>query len=135
MSEQALPYQAMVEQTSEAVIYADAEGIIRVWNRASEEMFGFSQAEALGQSLDIIIPERLREPHWRGFHAAIAAGTTKHGGKPTRTKALNKAGESIFAEVSFGVIVDPVTGQRGSFAVARPAPAPVPRPAATPPAA
>ncbi|HWV17425.1 MAG TPA: PAS domain S-box protein, partial [Rhodocyclaceae bacterium] len=115
MSEQALPYQAMVEQTSEAVIYADAEGIIRVWNHASEEMFGFSQAEAIGQSLDIIIPERLREPHWRGFHAAIAAGTTKHGGKPTRTKALNKAGESIFAEVSFGVIVDPVSGQRGSF--------------------
>ena len=135
MSEQALPYQAMVEQTSEVVIYADAEGIIRVWNHASEELFGFSQAEAIGQSLDIIVPERLREPHWRGFHAAIAAGTTKHGGKPTRTKALNKAGESIFAEVSFGVIVDPVTGQRGSFAVARPAPAPVPRPAATPPAA
>ena len=135
MSEQALPYQAMVEQTSEAVIYADAEGIIRVWNHASEEMFGFSQAEAIGQSLDIIIPERLREPHWRGFNAAIASGATKHGGKPTRTKALNKAGESIYAEVSFGVIVDPVSGQRGSFAVARPAAAPVPRPAATPPAA
>jgi len=132
MSELALPYQAMVEQTSEAVIYADAEGIIRVWNKASEELFGFSQAEALGQSLDIIVPERLREPHWRGFHAAIAAGATKHGGKPTRTKALNKAGESIFAEVSFGVIVDPVSGQRGSFAVARPAPAPTPRPAAAP---
>lgn len=132
MSEQALPYQAMVEQTSEAVIYADAEGIIRLWNRASEELFGFSRAEAIGQSLDIIIPERLREPHWRGFHAAIAAGATKHGGKPTRTKALNKAGESIFAEVSFGVIVDPVSGQRGSFAVARPAPAPTPRPAAAP---
>ena len=132
MSEQALPYQAMVEQTAEAVIYADAEGIIRVWNHASEEMFGFSRAEAIGQSLDIIIPERLREPHWRGFHAAIAAGATKHGGKPTRTKALNKAGESIFAEVSFSVIVDPVSGQRGSFAVARPAPAPAPRPAAAP---
>jgi PAS domain S-box-containing protein len=130
MSEQALPYQAMVEQTAEAVIYADAEGIIRVWNHASEEMFGFSQAEAIGQSLDIIIPERLREPHWRGFHAAIAAGATKHGGKPTRTKALNKAGESIFAEVSFGVIVDPVSGQRGSFAVARPAPRPAAAPAA-----
>lgn len=132
MSQQSLPYQAMVEQTSEAVIYADAEGIIRVWNRASEELFGFSQAEAIGQSLDIIVPERLREPHWRGFHAAIAAGATKHGGKPTRTKALNKAGESIFAEVSFGVVVDPVSGQRGSFAVARPAPAPTPRPTATP---
>jgi PAS domain S-box-containing protein len=135
MSEQALPYQAMVEQTTEAVIYADEKGIIRVWNKASEELFGFSQAEAIGQSLDLIIPERLREAHWRGFNAAIASGATKHGGKPTRTKALNKAGESIFAEVSFGVIVDPVSGQRGSFAVARPAAPPTPRPAATPPAA
>lgn len=132
MSENALPYQAMVEQTTEAVIYADEKGIIRVWNHASEEMFGFSQAEALGQSLDIIIPERLREAHWRGFNAAMASGNTKHGGKPTRTKALHQSGESIFAEVSFGVIVDPVTGQRGSFAVARPAAAPTPRPAATP---
>ncbi|HTH94150.1 MAG TPA: PAS domain S-box protein [Rhodocyclaceae bacterium] len=125
-----LPYQAMVEQTSEAVIYADEKGIIRLWNHASEEMFGFSQAEALGQSLDIIIPERLREAHWRGFNAAIASGNTKHGGKPTRTKALNKAGESIFAEVSFAVIVDPTTGVRGSFAVARAAAAPTPKPAA-----
>ena len=132
MSEQTLPYQAMVEQTTEAVIYADEKGIIRVWNHASEEMFGFSQAEALGQSLDIIIPERLREAHWRGFNAAMASGTTKHGGKPTRTKALHSSGEAIFAEVSFGVIVDPVSGQRGSFAVARPAAAPVPRPAAAP---
>lgn len=125
-----LPYQAMVEQTSEAVIYADEQGIIRLWNRASEELFGFSQAEALGQSLDIIIPERLREGHWRGFHAAIASGSTKHGGKPTRTKALNKAGESIFAEVSFAVIVDAATGVRGSFAIARPAAPPAPKPAA-----
>src|SRR5262245_5945763 len=125
-----LPYQAMVEQTTEALIYADAEGIIRVWNKASEEMFGFSQAEALGQSLDLIIPERLREAHWRGFNAAIASGATKHGGKPTRTKALNKAGESIFAEVSFAVVVDPATGVRGSVAIARPAAPPPPKPAA-----
>lgn len=123
MSDQTLPlpYQAMVEQTTEALIYADEQGIIRVWNHASEEMFGFSQAEAIGQSLDIIIPERLREAHWRGFNAAIASGATKHGGKPTRTKALNKAGESIFAEVSFAVVHDQTTGAKGSIAIARPA--------------
>ena len=125
-----LPYQAMIEQMTDSVIYADAEGIIRAWNDASTHMFGFSAAEAIGQSLDIIIPERLREPHWRGFHAAIAAGKTKHGGKPTRTKALNKAGESIFAEVSFCVVEDPATGVRGSVAVSRPAAPPPPKPAA-----
>lgn len=126
---QAMPYQAMIEQMTDSVIYADAEGIIRVWNHASEEMFGFSAAEAIGQSLDLIIPERLREAHWRGFHAALAAGKTKHGGKPTRTKALNKAGESIFAEVSFCVVEDPATGVKGSVAVARAAAAPAQKPA------
>ena len=123
------PYQAMIEQMTDSVIYADAEGIIRVWNDASAEMFGFSAAEAIGQSLDIIIPERLREPHWRGYHAALAAGKTKHGGKPMRTKAINKAGESIFAEVSFCVVEDAATGAKGSVAVARAA-APVVKPAA-----
>jgi PAS domain S-box-containing protein len=129
----ATPYQAMIEQMTDSVVYADAEGIIRVWNHASELMFGFSAEEAIGQSLDIMIPERLREPHWRGFNAAIAAGTTKHGGKAMRTKAINKAGESIFAEVSFCVVTDPLTGAKGSVAVARPAAAPVapaPKPAA-----
>ncbi len=127
----AAPYQAMIEQMTDSVIYADAEGIIRVWNHASELMFGFSTAEAVGQSLDIIVPERLREPHWRGYHAAIAAGATKHGGKAMRTKAINKAGEAIFAEVSFCVVEDPATGARGSVAVARPA-APVTPPAPKP---
>lgn len=116
-----LPYQAMLEQMTDSVIYADKNGIIRFWNRGSEELFGFSAEEALGQSLDIIIPERLREPHWRGFYAAIAAGKTKHGGRPTRTKALNREGEYIYAEVSFCVITDE-TGAVGSLSTARPAP-------------
>ena len=51
----------------EAVIHADRQGLIALWNPAAETMFGFSTAEAIGQSLDIIIPERLREAHWRGF--------------------------------------------------------------------
>lgn len=121
------PYQAMVEQMTDSVIYADDKGIICVWNEASTAMFGFSAAEAIGQSLDIIIPERLREPHWRGYYAALEAGKTKHGGKATRTKALHKSGEAIFAEVSFCVVIDPATGAKGSVAVARPAAPPAPK--------
>ena len=98
-------------------------GIIRFWNTASETLFGFTADEAIGQSLDIIIPPYLREPHWRGFHAAIAAGKTQHGGKATRTKALHKNGTFIYAEVSFCIIIDPITGERGSLSSARPAPA------------
>ena len=114
-----LPYQAMLEQATDSVIYADQTGIIRFWNRASEMLFGFSAEEAVGRSLDIIIPEYLREPHWRGFYAAIETGRTKHGGKPARTKALNKAGEYIYAEVGFCVVVDEETGQKGALSIAR----------------
>lgn len=124
------PYQAMIEQMTDSVIYADDKGIIQVWNEASAHMFGFTADEAIGQSLDIIVPERLREPHWRGYYAALEAGRTKHGGKATRTKAINKAGETIFAEVSFCVVIDPATGAKGSVAVARPAAPPPPKPAA-----
>ena len=114
-------YQAMLEQMTDSIIYADAQGIIRFWNAASEALFGFTAAEAIGQSLDIIIPDYLRAPHWRGFHAAIAAGHTQHGGKATRTKALHRNGEFIYAEVSFCIITHPITGERGSLSSARPA--------------
>ncbi|WP_373702912.1 PAS domain-containing protein [Neisseria dentiae] len=114
-----LPYQAMLEQATDSVIYADQTGIIRFWNRASEILFGFSAEEAVGQSLDIIIPEYLREPHWRGFYAAIETGRTKHGGKPARIKALNKAGGYIYAEVGFCVVVDEETGRKGALSIAR----------------
>ncbi len=115
-----LPYQAMLAQMTDSIIYADAEGIIRFWNRASEHMFGHTAEQAVGQSLDLIIPEKLREPHWRGFHAAIADGQTKHGGKATRTKALHRSGETIYAEVSFCIVIDPMTGTRGALSSARP---------------
>ena len=115
-----LPYQTMLTQMTDSIIYADAQGIIRFWNTASEALFGFTADEAIGQSLDIIIPPYLREPHWRGFYAAIAAGKTQYGGKATRTKALHKNGTYIYAEVSFCVIIDPITGECGSLSSARP---------------
>lgn len=128
VSESPLPYQAMIEQMTDAVIYADSTGIIRAWNHGSEVLFGFTSDEAVGQSLDIIIPEHLREAHWRGFNAAMASGVTKHGGKPTRTRATNKAGDRIYAEVSFSVVEDSASDTRGSVAVARAAEPPPPRP-------
>lgn len=56
----------LVEQAPDALIFADRDGVIRVWNRAAERTFGHRATEAIGQTLDIIIPESLREAHWRG---------------------------------------------------------------------
>lgn len=114
----------MLEQAGDAAIYADREGIIRLWNAAAERLFGFSATEAIGQSLDIIIPERLRAAHWRGFDAAMASGVTKHAGAPTRTKAITKSGDTIYAEMSFAVVSDAASGELGSIAIARALPEP-----------
>ncbi len=103
----------------EAVIHADRQGLIALWNPAAETMFGFSAAEAIGQSLDIIIPERLREAHWRGFHAAIASGRTRLNGRPTVSRALHKSGATLYVEMSFAMVCATSGEVIGSVAVAR----------------
>ena len=103
----------------EAVIHADRQGLIALWNPAAETMFGFSTAEAIGQSLDIIIPERLREAHWRGFNAAIASGRTRLNGRPTVTRALHKSGATLYVEMSFAMVCATTGEVIGSVAVAR----------------
>ncbi len=93
----------LVEQAPDAVILADREGVIRVWNAAAERVFGHSAEAALGQTLDIIIPERFREAHWTGFDRAMAAGETKYVGRslPTRSE---RNGEPIYVELGFAMV-------------------------------
>lgn len=69
-------------------IFADREGIVRFWNAAAERIFGHSAASALGQTLDMIVPETLREAHWTGYDRALAAGETKYRGQSLPTKAV-----------------------------------------------
>lgn len=110
---------AILEQCADAIIYADREGHIQLWNAAAERIFGFNSAQVLGQRLDIMIPERLRAPHWAGYRAAMAIGKTKHSGKPMLTKALHQSGATVYVEMSFAVVTDPELGPLGSVAIAR----------------
>jgi PAS domain S-box-containing protein len=110
---------AIVAQAVDAVVYADAEGVVRLWNAAAEKLFGFAPDEALGASLDLIIPERLREAHWRGYRAAVSSGATRLGGRATLTKALHKSGRALYVEMSFSVVKDPTGRVVGSVAIAR----------------
>lgn len=109
----------IVEQTADAIIYSNRDGVIERWNTAATAMFGYSADEALGQSLDIIIPERLRAAHWRGFDAAMASGKTRLHGRPTLTKAEHKTGNKMYVEMSFAVVVDATGTTLGSVAMAR----------------
>lgn len=96
----------ILEQTTDALIYADTQGNIQCWNQASCQLFGFSKQEAVGQSLDIIIPKHLRDAHWRGFNAAISSGKLKLSGAPTLTRALHKDGHKLYVEMTFALVTD-----------------------------
>lgn len=109
----------IVEQTTDALIYAGTDGTIQRWNAASAQLFGFSAEEAIGQSLDIIIPEHLRAPHWRGFDAAMASGQLKLSGKPTLTRALHKEGHKIYVEMTFALVKNAAGEVQGSVSMAR----------------
>jgi PAS domain S-box-containing protein len=109
----------IVAQTVDAVIYADSEGVIRLWNGAAEQIFGFASDEAVGSSLDVIIPERLREAHWTGYRAAVSSGKTCLGGRATLTKGLHRSGRTVYVEMSFSVVKDTTNRVVGSVAIAR----------------
>ena len=112
--------ERIIDQVADAVIYASRAGVIMRWNRASSALFGFSAEEALGQNLDLIIPEHLRAPHWRGFEAAITKGEMKLQGRPTLTRALHKSGRKLYVEMSFSVVKDEAEGAViGAVAMAR----------------
>ena len=112
--------ERILDQVADAVIFADHSGAITRWNRASTTLFGFSAEEALGQSIELIIPEHLRAPHWRGFDAAIAKGATKLLGRPTLTRALHKSGRRLYVEMSFALVkADGEDKVLGAVAVAR----------------
>jgi PAS domain S-box-containing protein len=111
--------ELILEQTAEAVIYANRQGVIERWNAAAAALFGYPAEQALGQSLDLMIPERLRNAHWRGFDAAMANGKTRLGGRPTLTRGLHQSGQTLYVEMSFAMVLDNTGSTLGSVAVAR----------------
>jgi PAS domain S-box-containing protein len=103
----------------EALVFCDLEGIIRVWNAGAEKVFGWPASEAVGQSLDLIIPERMRKGHWDGFNQAIERGGVKPGRTSMITRSLHKSGDSIYVDMSFEMVKDAQGKMLGSMAVAR----------------
>jgi PAS domain S-box-containing protein len=110
---------AILHSMPEAVVFCDLDGIIRVWNGGAEKVFGWSAAEAIGQNLDMIIPERMRKAHWDGFNAAIERGGVKPGRSSMITRSLHKSLESIYVDMSFEMVKDAQGRMLGSLAVAR----------------
>jgi PAS domain S-box-containing protein len=110
--------EEILERAADAVIFADRSGTIRRWNRAAQALFGFAAEEALGRSLDLIVPEHLRAAHWRGFDAAMNNAALKLEGRPTLTRGRHKSGRKLYVEMTFALVMADGAAQ-GSVAVAR----------------
>jgi PAS domain S-box-containing protein len=94
----------IVKEAQDAIIMADREGIIRLWNRGAELVFGFSPVEAVGQSLHLIIPANLRERHDRGYHTVMESGESKYSHELLAVPALKKDGSRISVEFTMILI-------------------------------
>lgn len=91
--------QTLVADAPDAIIFADAEGLVRYWNHGAERLFGFSKLDAIGQTLDIIIPASLRKRHWEGYTRTIQTGLTRYGdGDVLSVPALRKDGSRVSIE-------------------------------------
>ena len=109
----------LIDQAPDAVIFAGTDGVIRRWNAAATALFGHDRAEAIGQSLDIIIPERFRESHWRGFDRALAEGSTRYTGRALPTRSARKDGTTIYVELTFAIVKEASGAVIGALAHAR----------------
>ncbi len=98
---------ALIAAIGDAVMVCDANGAITLWNPACERMFGYTEAEALGQSMDMIIPERLRKRHWEGYDKTMATGITKYGHDVLRVPAADKQGNSLSIAFTVAMLLAP----------------------------
>ena len=96
--------QQIVRENSDAIMFADHEGAIRLWNKGAEAMFGYSAAEAEGKSLDLIIPENLRGKHWEGYHKVMASGVTRYGTELLSAPGIRKDGARLSLEFSMVIV-------------------------------
>ena len=110
-------YQRIVENSPIAILFADREGKIRFWNHGAETMFGYGAQEALGQSLDLIVPEKQRPRHWEGWTRVMASGVTKYGSDPLAVPALKKDGSRISIEFNIILLRAPTGELQGAAAM------------------
>ena len=111
--------EQLVAVCGDAVVISDRTGVITLWNAGAERMFGFSQADAVGQTLDIIIPERFRKRHWDGCNATLQSGNTRYGNDLLKVPALTKDGRTISIAFSIALLRAPDGSISGMASIIR----------------
>lgn len=113
-------FEKIVREAADAIVYADAEGVIRFWNAGAERLFDYGAAEAIGQSLDLIIPEKLRARHWEGFRQVMQTGKSRYGaGDLLAVPAQRKDGARISVEFTIVPMRDATGRMLGMAAILR----------------
>jgi PAS domain S-box-containing protein len=113
-------HRRIVEGSPDAILHADRDGVIRLWNAGAEAIFGYGADEALGKSLDLIIPERLRGRHWDGWNQVMRSGVTRYGrGELLAVPASHKDGRTLSIEFSIQLLRGEGGDVQGSVAVIR----------------
>lgn len=111
---------AVLHSGSDAIVASDKGGIIRYWNPGAERIFGYASAEAIGQSLDIIIPERLRARHWEGYRQVMATGESRYGhGDVLAVPGVRKDGARVSLEFTIVPLRDEAGQMIGMAAIMR----------------
>ena len=112
--------EALVNSASDAIVATDRDGRITFWNPGAERIFGFASDAAVGQTLDLIIPENLRARHWEGFHHVMATGTSRYGqGDLLSVPSLTRDGRRISVEFTIVILRDKAGLVAGTVAVMR----------------
>lgn len=109
----------IVEQSPDAIIFADTDGVVRLWNGGAERIFGHASADMIGHPMDVIIPEKLLAAHNNGFHHAMTSGEMKYVNKVLTTRAVHKDGSTMYVDMSFGMVRDTDDKILGAMAIAR----------------
>jgi PAS domain S-box-containing protein len=114
-----LDFEQLANVMGDGVVISDANGDIIFWNAAAERIFGFTQAEALGKSLDLIIPERLRQRHNDGYKHSMETGTTRYGTTLLTVPALHREGKPLSIAFTVAMLTDSTGRVTGIAAVVR----------------
>ena len=104
MSNTEMIYRQIIENSQDAILFANREGIIELWNSGAEAIFGYTKEEVQGKSLDLIVPEKLRQRHWDGYKKVMKTGKTRYGKELLKVPAIRKDGTSISVEFTIVLV-------------------------------
>ena len=119
MTSRPFDFEALIQSAGDAIVAAGTDGSILLWNRAAERMFGYTEQEALGHSLDLIIPERFQTRHWEGYRRVMQTGETRYGTEVLRVPAMHKDGRRLSIAFTVALLYAPTQEIQAIAAIIR----------------